>query len=309
MPDLVAPLKGQSILDVKIFSEEILLPFFERVKIKSFRKNSHATQNQNRETKSVALVFNEPSTRTVSSFHLACHRVGLKPLSLHADSSSMAKGESLEDTVLTLAAMDIDAIVVRHGGEERLVDVSKKTTCPIISGGEGHLHHPTQALLDAYTIWNRTGSLSAQRILFVGDLRHSRVVRSNIELLSQVGAQLGVCAPDDFLLPSSEGASLTRFQSLTEGLNWATCVMALRVQFERHTSQSFDRDRYVPDYQITNSRLDALDKSVLFMHPGPVNKGIELSVEAYSNSRSVILEQVRNGVDVRAQLLAEVCGV
>lgn len=304
MPDLPNSLKGQSILDVKFFSEDLLISFFERTKKQDFGKSHSAAK-----TKSVALVFAESSTRTVSSFMLACQKVGLMPLSLNADSSSMTKGESLEDTALTLAAMGIDALVVRHGGPERLSEIASKVACPIISGGEGYLHHPTQALLDAYTIWNRKGSLRKQRLLFVGDLRHSRVVRSNIQLLSKMGVEMAVCSPDEFLIPAAEGISLQRFASLSEGLSWATCVMALRVQFERHSGQTFDQKRYVLDYQITAPRLDSLDKSLLFMHPGPVNKGIELSEEAYFNSRSVILEQVRNGVNVRAQLLAEVCGV
>lgn len=256
--------------------------------------------------KSVAFVFAEPSTRTSSSFEMACHKLGLKVLKLDATFSSLQKGETLLDTLLNLEAMEPDAMIVRHGSSESLEDISKTVRVPIINAGEGTKSHPTQALLDAYTIMEERGKIQGEKILIVGDISHSRVARSNFELFKKLGAEIGVCGPKELL----SNLDVKQFDSIEEGLSWASVCMVLRMQRERHSEDlTFLNDAYVRNFRIDIGRLSKFSKEGILMHPGPVNRDFEITSEAMEDSRCRILTQVKNGVLVRGALLSQILGV
>ena len=270
--------------------------------------------------KVVALLFFEPSTRTRMSFQQAAYRLGLPVLTMESASSSVSKGESLSDTVLNVLAMKPDCLVIRYGVSLELDEILPSLDVPVINAGSGASSHPTQALLDAYTILRErgklSGKLSGERVLIVGDILHSRVARSNFELLPRLGAEIGVCGPAELIPAATDLPAGARvFRDLDEGLRWATVCMGLRIQFERHgrdQGQNEVRERiadYHRSYGINSTRLQSLAPEGILMHPGPVNHGVEFSSEVLRDPRSRVLEQVTNGVLIRAALLARQLGL
>lgn len=251
-----------------------------------------------------ALLFFEPSTRTRFSFEAACSRAGYHPLILDGIAgTSLEKGETPEDTVLNIEAMRPLFFVIRSDDRFDMKAMEEKLSVPVINGGWGQRGHPTQALLDAATIFEKRGSLESQNILFVGDIKHSRVVSSHIELAKILGYQIGFCAPES-MLPNPVPLSVKVFARLDEGLLWANAVMALRVQRERHQEgANFSIEDYRAQFGINLKKLEKLEKSGLVMHPGPVNYGVELESEILSDPRCVILNQVENGVFLREALI------
>lgn len=257
--------------------------------------------------KLIALVFLEPSTRTTTSFEMAALRSGHKVVNLLGDSSSIRKGETLLDTLLTLNAMGPDLIVVRHGLNERLADIDRRLSSPVISAGEGVSGHPTQGLLDAYTILKERGKIEGEKVLMVGDVAHSRVAASNMELLNNLGAEVAVCGPEEWY--PSQGATHT-FLSLKEALEWCSVCMALRIQKERHIgTDETSYKKLVSSYQLNSLSLRALRKDGIIMHPGPFNRGVELTDEVLEDARLRIWHQVKNGVFIRGAVIAKVLGV
>lgn len=262
-------------------------------------------------SKIVSLLFFEPSTRTRLSFQTAAYRLGLPVLTMESASSSVAKGESLTDTVLNVLAMGPDTLVLRYGISHELDALLPTLDVPVINAGSGAMAHPTQALLDAYTIHRELGGIEGQRVLIVGDVRHSRVARSNFDILAKMGAEVGVCGPQELLPSLAEAPGAQVFTCLEEGLRWATVCMALRIQFERHDSSEV-RERiaeYHRSYGITRARLHSFGAEGILMHPGPINHGVELASDVLEDPRSRILAQVRNGVLIRAALLAKTVGL
>lgn len=250
--------------------------------------------------KTGALLFFEASTRTRMSFETACARLGVYPLRLDGkSSSSLEKGESQEDTILNVAAMAPAFLVVRCGDDLNLQALSEKVDSPILNAGWGKKGHPTQALLDAYTIRKHLGSCAGQKLLIVGDVRHSRVAASHFELAQKLNYEVALCGPKEFL-PESGGFKV--FSSLQEGLQWATVAMALRVQIERHSSLYSLAD-YRLSYGFTARNLQALSKQALIMHPGPINQGTEMDAEVLQDPRCQVLDQVSNGVFIRQSLI------
>lgn len=250
-----------------------------------------------------ALLFFEASTRTRLSFETACARVGVYPLVMDGGSgTSLEKGETLEDTVLNVAAMKPSFLVIRAGDDLDFSVLEKKTSLPILNAGWGRRGHPTQALLDAYTIREKLGSCEQQRVLIVGDVKHSRVAASHFQLAKVMGYDVAVCGPEGFL---PQDPQLQVFSSLKEGLEWATVAMALRVQLERH-DQKYSLAEYRSRYGFTRDNLTALPSKALIMHPGPINQGTELDTEVLSDPRAVILDQVKNGVFVRQALIQQI---
>jgi aspartate carbamoyltransferase catalytic subunit len=259
----------------------------------------------------VAHMFFEASTRTKTSFMLATHRMGLRPLDVGiGTANSQIKGETEADTFLNIQAMGPDLFVVRHGGDGDLAGAIRESQIPVISAGEGIEAHPTQALLDAFTIQENLGSLQGQKILICGDIAHSRVARSNAELLVRMGAEVGLCGPKLFLPESLVGFRI--FQDLKEGLAWSHVLMVLRVQHERHqlgSPSAFALDEYRKLYSIDEKHLRFFSAKGIILHPGPVNWGVELDHAVRGDVRVKIFEQVRNGVFVRAALLALILGI
>ncbi|QDK36834.1 aspartate carbamoyltransferase catalytic subunit [Bdellovibrio sp. NC01] len=250
--------------------------------------------------KTGTLLFFEASTRTRMSFETAAARLGIYPLLLDGKSgSSLEKGETFEDTVLNVAAMNPSFIVIRSGDELDFNDLSKKLSMPVINAGWGKKGHPTQALLDAYTIRKHLGTCEGQRLLIVGDVRHSRVAASHFELAKKLGYEVALCGPSEFL---PEHPSQKVFASLHEGLKWATAAMALRVQLERH-EQKYSLETYRDLFGFTKKNLQHLSANSLIMHPGPINQGTELDSDVLHDPRCKVLDQVSNGVLVRQALL------
>ena len=256
-------------------------------------------------------LFFEASTRTRTSFEIAAKRLGADAISITAAGSSVSKGESLVDTLNTLAAMRPDAIVMRHaasGAPHFLARHLPRT--PIVNAGDGTHEHPTQALLDARTILDRKPSLEGLRVAIVGDIAHSRVARSNIYLLSKFGATIVLCGPAP-LLPAelariAPGVELTN--DIREAIRDADVVMMLRVQLERQNEAAFPAGEYFQFYGLRIEHLDAMKHDALVMHPGPINRGREISSEVADSPRSVILNQVENGVAVRMAVLERILG-
>lgn len=253
----------------------------------------------------VALLFFEASTRTRLSFEMATLRLGGSSTFFDGASkegTSLIKGESLEDTFWTVHAMMPDAIVVRCGDEFPLHKMREKVKCPLINGGYGTESHPTQALLDVFTMLESFPSLEGKNILFVGDIRHSRVVGSHRELLPKLGANLGVLGPEQWTTGLEKNIRV--MNRMDEALKWADVVMGLRIQFERHAAHSlFSREEFIKMYQIQKQHGALMKSDALLMHPGPVNWGVEFDPSVRELPHFKMWHQKSNGVFVRAALM------
>ncbi len=259
--------------------------------------------------KTVVNLFFEPSTRTRISFELAAKRLSADLINFSGSSSSLVKGESFRDTVLNLEAMHPDIFVVRHsqsGSPYYLTTFSKSS---VVNAGDGAHEHPTQALLDALTIRQHKGSLDNLKITIVGDILHSRVARSNIFLLSQYNTKVVLCGPPPLVPPEFRNLGVEIEYDLDKAVEGADVVMMLRIQRERQTGSYFPSLReYRKYFQLTTKRLNRADKDAIVMHPGPINRGIELMKDIADSDRSVILNQVSNGIAVRMAVLYLISG-
>lgn len=260
--------------------------------------------------KMIVNLFYEASTRTRTSFEIAAKRLGADAVSITASGSSVTKGESLVDTLNTLAAMRPDAIVMRHAASGAPHFLARHLPTPIINAGDGTHEHPTQALLDARTILDRKGKLTGLRVAIIGDIAHSRVARSNVHLLARFGAEIVLCGPAS-LLPAelqhlAPGVTLTT--DIRTAIRNADVIMMLRVQLERQHEAAFPASEYFRFYGLQLGHLDLAKPDAIVMHPGPINRGRELSSEVADFQRSVILNQVENGIAVRMAVLEKVIG-
>src|SRR6202162_560370 len=256
----------------------------------------------------VVNLFFEASTRTRTSFEIAAKRLGADAISITASGSSVSKGESLVDTLNTLGAMPPDAIVMRHSASGAPHFLARYLPTPIINAGDGTHEHPTQALLDARTILDRRASLEGLRVAIIGDIAHSRVARSNIHLLSKFKSQIVLCGPAS-LLPAelaeiAPGVTLTH--DIQEAIRDADVIMMLRVQLERQHETAFAASEYFQFYGLRLEHMELAKPDVIVMHPGPINRGREISSEVADSQRSVILNQVENGIAVRMAVLERV---
>jgi aspartate carbamoyltransferase catalytic subunit len=259
--------------------------------------------------KTVVLAFFEPSTRTRVSFELAAKRLSADVISFQAGGSSLAKGESLLDTVQTLEAMGIDALVIRHACSGVPWFLRRYVSCSIINAGDGQHEHPTQALLDGFTLWKHFGRLEGLRVGIVGDILHSRVARSNIALLQRMGAELGLCGPATLVPERAEEIWGVRvFPTLREVVEWADALIVLRLQRERMEKGLIPSlEEYHRFFGITAEVL-RWNPAVRLLHPGPVNYGIEMTPEVALCGQSHIRQQVTHGVAVRMAVLSLLLG-
>jgi aspartate carbamoyltransferase catalytic subunit len=260
--------------------------------------------------KMIVNLFFEASTRTRVSFEIAAKRLGADAVSISAQGSSVQKGESLVDTLNTLAAMRPNAIVMRHAASGAPHFLARYLPIPIINAGDGAHEHPTQALLDARTILDNRPALDGLRVAIIGDIAHSRVARSNIHLLSKFGVDIVLCGPPQ-LLPReladlAPGVRLT--YDMREAIRGADVIMMLRVQLERQHEAPFPAGEYFQFYGLRLEHIALAKPEVMVMHPGPINRGRELSSEVADSQRSVILNQVENGVAVRMAVLEWIIG-
>lgn len=250
-----------------------------------------------------ALLFFEPSTRTRFSFEAACSRAGFHPLILDGGiGTSLEKGETVEDTIFNINSMRPLFFVIRCNDQVNLAQVAEQVGVPVINAGWGRQGHPTQALLDALTLSEKWTDLTQKHVLFVGDIKHSRVVSSHVELSKKLGYKIGFCAPAE-LLPADTG-DVQLFNRLDEALQWADAVIALRVQKERHDNENlFMIEDYREGFGLNLFKLKHLKADAIIMHPGPINYGIEIETEILNDPRCAILKQVENGVFLREALI------
>jgi aspartate carbamoyltransferase catalytic subunit len=258
--------------------------------------------------KLVVNLFFEASTRTRTSFEIAAKRLSADTVSITAAGSSVTKGESLVDTLNTLSAMRPDAIVMRHAASGAPHFLARHLETPIINAGDGTHEHPTQALLDALTILDRVPSLEGLRVAIIGDIAHSRVARSNIYLLAKYNVDIVLCGPvplvPDALAHLAPGVSLSC--DIREAIRDADVIMMLRVQLERQHEAAFPAGEYFQFYGLRLEHLELAKPNAIVMHPGPINRGRELSSEVADSQRSVILNQVENGVAIRMAVLERI---
>ncbi|MBC7413271.1 MAG: aspartate carbamoyltransferase catalytic subunit, partial [Bacteroidia bacterium] len=248
----------------------------------------------------IANLFFENSTRTKLSFELAERRLSADVLSFAASSSSVTKGETLIDTVNNILAMKVDMVVMRHSNAGAAVFLSKKVNAAIINAGDGAHEHPSQALLDAYSIKEKLGDVAGKKVLIVGDILHSRVALSNIFCLQKLGAEVKVCGPASLIPRHITDLGVTVEHDLRKALNWCDVANMLRIQLERQEISYFPSLReYTMQYGVNKQLLDSLNKEIVIMHPGPINRGVEITSDVADGPHSIILDQVENGVAVR----------
>lgn len=254
--------------------------------------------------KSVLLLFAEPSTRTKTSFDIAAKRLSADTFSLATKGSSLEKGEDLKDTGLTLQAMQPDAIVVRHSQSGAAGFLAHHLQCSILNAGDGWHAHPTQALLDGFTLYKLWGGFRDKTILILGDIAHSRVARSDIELLSKLGANVRLCAPRTLLPRHVADWPVTVYSDLDEACRGVDAVQCLRLQLERQQSGLLPSLReYATRFGLRNRHMELTREGARIMHPGPMNKGIEIDPDIAEGSNSLILDQVSSGIAIRMTLL------
>ncbi len=259
--------------------------------------------------RTVVMLFFEDSTRTRLSFETAAKRLSADTMSFAVSSSSLSKGESVRDTIETIQAMGIDAVVVRHKSSGVPAQIARWTTAFVINAGDGCHQHPTQALLDAYTARSHLGSLEGRHIAIVGDIKHSRVARSNIEIFTALGAQVTVVAPRTLLPAAVATWPVEVSQNLDEVIPTVDICYLLRMQQERMTEALVPSLReYTKSYGLTSARADRMAEGALIMHPGPMNRGVEIASEVADRPTAVITEQVSNGVAVRSAVLFMLLG-
>ena len=272
-------------------------------------KNNNKEQNKSipiLSGRTIINLFFEPSTRTLISFEIAAKRLGADIINMNIEGSSLRKGETLSDTADTLNSMNPDLVIIRHSISGAINEISSRLKCPIISAGEGSIEHPTQALLDAFTIQDKGKNFKDIVVSICGDIEHSRVARSNYYLLKKMGAKIRFVAPEYFMPKNIQDFDVEYFDNLEKGIDASDVVMMLRIQKERIDNTELPSvDDYYESFGLTYEKLKKAKNNVIVMHPGPINRNIEIeSSLADDLSKSVINEQVENGVSVRMACLA-----
>ncbi len=293
----------EHLIDIESISKEDILNIIHLAK--EFKQG---TKNSDVEKKTLALMFYENSTRTRCSFEIAGQKLGMNIINFDAAHSSLSKGESLKDTIENLYFLGVNAVVIRHSLSGIINNVIKQVKYPIkfINGGDGTHAHPSQALLDFYTMLEKTGTIENKKVVIVGDVAHSRVAKSNIKLLNKFNVDIHLCAPSYLQFQNLEAFNVKYHNNVKEAIDGANVVMVLRVQNERHEKECYpDSKEYKRLYEIDTDLLKKYAaKDVILMHPGPANRNIEVSSELLDNQvGKTILEQAQNGVFVRMAIL------
>jgi len=297
----------KDLLEIKSLSQKDIIEILDLAsdmkKILSGEKYSNILKG-----KTVITIFFEPSTRTRLSFELAAKYLGAHYGNIEVSTSSVAKGESLIDTVRTVEMMKADVVITRHNMSGTPHMLSKYTNMSIVNAGDGINEHPTQGLLDMMTIKEKKGTLKGLKVTIVGDIMHSRVARSNIWGLKKMGSEVAVCAPSTLMPSQIEKMGVKAYNNIEEAVIDADVVMGLRIQLERQKSGLFPTVDEYKEYFGINERILKLAKpDVILMHPGPINRNVEVTASAANSSYSVIEEQVTNGVAVRMAILKILC--
>ncbi len=301
-------LQTTGLLDIESLDRSEIESILERARYFQPLQNESFRRSDTLRGKMIVNLFFEASTRTRVSFEIAARRLGADAVSIAAQGSSVSKGESLVDTLNTLAAMRPNAIVMRHSASGAPHFLARHLSMPIVNAGDGTHEHPTQALLDALTILGRRPKLEGLRVAIIGDIAHSRVARSNVHLLSKFGSEIVLCGPPA-LLPrelASLAPGVRLAWDMNEAIQGADVIMMLRVQLERQHEAPMSAGEYFRFYGLRPEHIALAKPDVLVMHPGPINRGRELSSEVADSQSSVILNQVENGIAVRMAVLERI---
>ncbi|SOB58671.1 Aspartate carbamoyltransferase [Pseudodesulfovibrio profundus] len=294
----------KDLLDVSQLSQSEVMAIFETAGRFQELQERPVKKVPTLKGRSVILFFAEPSTRTKTSFDVAGKRLSADTFSLAKSSSSLTKGETLKDTALTLQAMAPDAIVIRHWCSGAARFLADRLDCSIINAGDGRHAHPTQALLDSFTLHQEWGDLAGKTILILGDVAHSRVARSNVILLNKLGAKVRLCAPRTLLPHGVKTWPVEVYSDLNEASKGVDAIMCLRLQLERQKDGLLpDLREYARTYGLGPRHIDLANPDVKIMHPGPMNRGVEISSDLADCADSLVLDQVASGVVVRMALL------
>lgn len=252
----------------------------------------------------IANLFFENSTRTRLSFELAAKRLSADVVNFTASNSSVKKGETLIDTVNNILSMKVDMVVIRHASPGAARFLTKHIPAKVINAGDGTHEHPTQALLDAYSIREKLGSVEGKKVAIIGDILHSRVALSNIYCLQKLGAEVMVCGPSTLIPKYIDSLNVKVSHNLLEALQWCDVANMLRIQLERQDIAYFPSLKdYAAQFGLSQELLDGLDKKIVIMHPGPINRGVEIASEVADGEQSIILNQVENGVAIRMAVI------
>lgn len=303
------PLSVKNLLGIKdLTAEDISLILKTAASFKDVLQRPIKKVPTLRDTTIVNL-FYENSTRTRISFELAEKRLSADTINFAASSSSVKKGETLIDTVNNILAMKVDMVVMRHSATGAPHFLSKHIDAAVVNAGDGINEHPTQALLDSFSIQERTGSLQGRKVAIIGDIMHSRVAMSNMYCLRKMGAEVLVCGPPTLVPKHIEAMGVNVTYHVKEALEWCDVANVLRIQLERQNKPLFSTLReYSLYYGIDKALLDSLKKQIVIMHPGPINRGVELASDVADSEHSIILDQVQNGVAVRMAVLYLLAG-
>ena len=302
-------LSGEHLLGIKYLTKEDISLIFKTAD--NFKKiiNQPIKKVPSLRDITVANLFFENSTRTKLSFELAEKRLSADVINFSSTASSVKKGETLIDTVNNILAMKVDIVVMRHPNPGASVFLSRNIEAKIINAGDGTHEHPTQALLDAYSIREKYGEVKGKKIVIIGDILHSRVALSNIYCLQKLGAQVRVCGPSTLIPKFINKLGVKHISNLKEALNWCDIANVLRIQLERQDVKYFPSLReYAMVFGINKDLLMNLDKEITIMHPGPINRGVELTSDVADSGQSIILDQVENGVAIRMAALYLLAG-
>jgi aspartate carbamoyltransferase catalytic subunit len=297
-------MKNKHILSIKDLSIKEITNILTKAEKFLNKRNKKRNSFSN---KNIINLFFEDSTRTLTSFELAGKQLGASVINMSIATSSIKKGETLIDTAMTLNAMDPDILIVRHNMSGVPYLLSEKVNCSVINAGDGSNEHPTQALLDALTIKRHKKRISGLEVAILGDVLHSRVARSNIYLLNKLGAKVRVICPPTLLPPNIEDLGVKVFKNLEDGLNNVDIIMVLRIQKERMTGSFVPSEKeFFKFWGLDRKKLNNAKKNALVMHPGPINRGIEIDSDVADDiGRSLILEQVKLGVAIRMSIIDE----
>jgi len=300
----MSELSVNNLLGIKYITEEDIQLIFETAD--HFKEVIHRPIKKVPSLRDITIanLFFENSTRTRLSFELAEKRLSADIINFSAGSSSVKKGESLVDTVNNILSMKVDMVVMRHPNPGAGVFLSKHINASIINAGDGAHEHPTQALLDCYSIRERLGDVAGKKVVIVGDILHSRVALSNIFALQKLGATVKVCGPKTLMPRHIESLGVTFEPNLIKALDWCDVANMLRVQNERMDISYFPSTReYTQQFGLNKAILDNLDKEIIVMHPGPINRGVEITSDVADSKQAIILDQVQNGLAVRMAVL------
>jgi len=298
------PATLKHLLRIKGLSEESIQQIFETADYFKQLLNSPVKKTPSLRDFTVANLFFENSTRTRVSFELAEKRLGADIVNFSSSTSSVKKGETLIDTVNNILSMKVDMLVMRHPAPGACMFLARHVNVQIVNAGDGTHEHPTQALLDAYSIREKLGSVYGKKVVIVGDVLHSRVALSNIFCLQKLGADVMVCGPKTLIPRHIAELGVKVEHNLQNALQWCDVANMLRIQLERQDIKYFPSLReYSMQFGLTQNIMNQLDKEIVIMHPGPINRGVEISSEVADGNNSIILQQVENGVAVRMAVL------